>query len=183
MRQCTSVNALLIRTIHLQPNNTRETTSERNIPSDPIENVQTFPWTERLAISTLSAGEHALKVEKVDCSEAGIFVIYAHGRVLGFGDGLGADTVQFVRDRMFAANVYPSVLPNAQREEVESSVDVDRYWCIPKRVVCNEEIAFGDFGIDARPGRSSQVDRSDLFNLRYGYIAALHRVAREQCLN
>jgi len=177
-----NVDAILIRTAHLQLHQRREVNSESSNSDDLIETGQSFIWTERLALDDLLPGEQALKAEKVDCSESGIFVVYALGRILDSGGNLQVDAVHFVRERMFAANVYPSLLPNALREEVENSVDADRYWCIPKRVVCNEEIDFGDFGIESRRGRPSVVDRSELTNLRYGYVAALHRIAREECM-
>ena len=146
-----------------------------------------YPWAARADLKSAGKGERVLAVELVECSSKGNFIIVSIGKLLNpiasVSVAQDKSMATVVREELLASNVYIGItgVPS-DREMVEASIDPERYWCVPKREICYQEIEFGTFDLNLRKNRSAEISVQLVYNLRLGIVTALQRVVIDHCI-
>lgn len=138
-----------------------------------------YPWITELDFRPTGVDEPVFAVEQVSCDQRGNFILGTRGQTAAsqFPEGFAV-----VPDALLAANAYFGASGNPTDEKtVADSVDPTRYWCLPKREFCYEEIPFGDFGLKVQKGIPKAYETNDVVSLRHGLIPALQSVIMSKC--
>ena len=138
-----------------------------------------YPWITTLDFRPTGADEAVFAVEQVTCDQRGNLILGTRGHTVA---ALTPEAIRVVPDALLAANAYFGASGDPTDEDtVAESVNATRYWCLPKREFCHEEIPFGDFGLKVQKGFPKDYAASDVVSLRHGLVPALQSVIMSYC--